>query len=85
MNGKLTVMLEKKPSGGFLMKGIESEGAKTKDVPGGRANLPSLVTQRILFCLEWGTSSGASAHVVEHNAKHSRNKADLTSIQNLKN
>lgn len=57
VKGKLTVILEKKPSGGYLTKGIESDGVMTRVVPGGNARRPSAVTHRILFCLECGVSS----------------------------
>lgn len=52
VKGKLTVTLDKNPGGGCLTKGIDRDGDITIEVPGGRASLPSLVIQRILFCLE---------------------------------
>ena len=52
VKGKLTVMLEKNPSGGYLTNGNDKEGEMTRVVPGGKANLPSAVTHNILFCLE---------------------------------
>lgn len=85
VNGKLTVMFEKNPSGGCLMKGIESEGVMIKDVPGGSASLPSFVIHIILFCLEWGISFSDKLLtvpvivVVRHTSSRER-----TSIQNLK-
>lgn len=45
-------MFEKNPSGGYLTNGNDNEGAITRVVPGGNANLPSDVTHSILFCLE---------------------------------
>lgn len=56
VKGKLIVILEKKPSGGYLTKGNESEGVTTIVVPGGSAKRPSWVTQRILFCLVFVSS-----------------------------
>lgn len=52
VNGKLIVKFEKNPSGGYLTKGNDKEGAMTRVVPGGKASLPSDVTHSILFCLE---------------------------------
>jgi hypothetical protein len=52
VNGKLTVMFEKNPSGGYRTNGNERDGVMTRVVPGGNANLPSAVTHSILFCLE---------------------------------
>lgn len=41
VNGKLIVILEKNPSGGYRTNGIDSDGLTTKVVPGGRASRPS--------------------------------------------
>lgn len=57
VNGREIVKLEKKPSGGYLTKGSDSEGDMIMVVPGGSASLPSDVIQRILFCLECEASS----------------------------
>lgn len=53
VNGKLIVIFEKNPSGGYRTNGKDKEGVIISVVPGGRANLPSEVTHKILFCLEW--------------------------------
>lgn len=52
VNGRLTVILEKNPSGGYRTNGNERDGVMTKVVPGGSASLPSEVIQRSLFCRE---------------------------------
>lgn len=57
MNGKLTVILDRKPLGGCLTKGIDNDGVIVIVVPGGKARRPSFVIHRILFCLEWGIFS----------------------------
>lgn len=49
-------MFEWKPSGGYRTNGMAKVGAMMRLVPGGRANLPSSVTQMSRFCLECGTS-----------------------------
>lgn len=51
VNGRLIVMLERNPSGGYLTNGMEMVGVMVRRVPGGSASLPSLVIHRILFCL----------------------------------
>lgn len=60
VNGIEIEIFEWKPSGGYLTNGIASVGAITRLVPGGRASLPSSVTQISLFCLEWGTSDAGT-------------------------
>lgn len=56
VKGKLMVKFEKNPSGGYLTKGNDNDGAITSVVPGGRAKRPSSVSQRILFCLDLAPS-----------------------------
>lgn len=60
VKGKLTVILDRKPGGGCLTKGIDSDGVIAMVVPGGRARRPSFVIHKILFCLEWGIFSLAN-------------------------
>lgn len=57
VNGKLTVMFEKNPSGGYLTKGNDRDGVMTRVVPGGSARRPSDVTHNIRFWRECGTFS----------------------------
>lgn len=52
VNGKLIVILEKNPSGGYRTNGIDRDGLTTKVVPGGRASRPSDVIHKIRFCRE---------------------------------
>lgn len=52
VNGKLMVMFDKKPSGGYRTKGRDRDGVMTRAVPGGRARRPSFVIHSIRFCLE---------------------------------
>ena len=47
--GKLTVILLRKPLGGYLTNGNDNVGTIDITVPGGRAILPSFVIQRTLF------------------------------------
>lgn len=56
VKGRLTVMFEKNPSGGYLTKGNDRDGLMTRVVPGGKASLPSAVIHKIRFCLEWTSS-----------------------------
>lgn len=49
VKGKLTVILEKNPSGGYLTNGSDKDGVMTRVVPGGRARRPSDVTHNIRF------------------------------------
>lgn len=49
VKGKLTVIFEKNPSGGYRTKGMERDGVMTRVVPGGRAKRPSEVTHNIRF------------------------------------
>lgn len=60
VKGKLIDILDRKPLGGCLTKGIDIDGVIVIVVPGGRASRPSLVIHKILFCLEWGTFSLAN-------------------------
>lgn len=60
MKGNATVRFDRKPSGGCLTNGIETEGEIDIVVPGGRASLPSFVIHSTLLCLECGTFSLAS-------------------------
>jgi hypothetical protein len=53
VNGKLMLMFDKKPSGGYRTKGRDRDGVMTREVPGGRARRPSFVIHSIRFCLEW--------------------------------
>lgn len=61
------VILEKKPSGGYLTKGSDREGVIIIVVPGGRARRPSCVTQRILFCLVLPSSCGKQGDTIIFN------------------
>lgn len=54
VNGRLMVMLERNPSGGYLTKGIDIVGVMVRSVPGGSASRPSFVIQSILFWRECG-------------------------------
>lgn len=69
VKGKLTVMFEKNPSGGYLTKGSERDGVMTRVVPGGRARRPSEVTHSIRFWRECGTFPLLSAASVQSTSK----------------
>lgn len=57
VNGKLMLMLDKNPSGGYRTNGSVNDGVMTSRVPGGNANRPSVVIHSRRFCRECGTSS----------------------------
>jgi len=70
VNGKLMVMFDKKPSGGYRTKGRDRDGVMTRAVPGGRARRPSFVIHNIRFCLEWGLSSERTRDAANRAVSH---------------
>jgi len=79
VNGKLMLMLDMNPSGGYLTNGMDRDGVIVSLVPGGRARRPSVVIHSRRFWREWGLSSSflsllSSAPVTQFsNHNHSNN------------